>query len=191
MHAPHSWRRHLRWVRCGWPDKMERGERGQTRAHRYCSDAGNYGERVVRRPRPSGMRGKRCRQGARRSRCAHCAAGQAMTSTIQRLGELHARATQGEWAHVLRGSRPVGHIRVPDGPFVFERGFGARIAADADLIVAMHRHLPALIALARAAEEEAERHKGSADPERPCPCSLCSTILCLTSTPTEATAGEG
>jgi hypothetical protein len=123
---------------------------------------------------------------------------------------LHARATQGEWAHVLRGSRPVGHIRVPDGPFVFERGFGARIAADADLIVAMHRHLPALIALARAAEEVHSTEealsaclappKSERDHDLMCRltkqsveawATLGASLLPLTSTPTEATAGEG
>jgi len=75
-----------------------------------------------------------------------------MTNVLEELKRLYEAGTKGEWAHVRRNQKPVGHIRVPDGPFVFERGFGPRIAADADLIVAMHAHLPALLRIAEAAK---------------------------------------
>jgi hypothetical protein len=106
-----------------------------------------------------------------------------MSNPIQRLAELHAELMQ------ARADLRLNERACPYQCHANEREYCKDLAEllRSEALDA----LPQMLALARAAEEEAERHKGSADPERPCPCSLCSTILCLTSTPTEATAGEG
>lgn len=71
---------------------------------------------------------------------------------LDRLDKLCEGATPRRW--VYRRGRVYGHIATEDGRYIFERGFGVRVNADAEYIASANPIvLMALIEIARAAYE--------------------------------------
>jgi hypothetical protein len=116
-----------------------------------------------------------------------------MTSPLQRLAELHAKATALPWTSNSEGGRDI--CDCPSGFYLesLATPFSRSLTEDDNaFVVAAVNAVPLLLALARAAEEVdrwgAQGLTSSGDEAL---AELRAALLPLTSTPTEATAGEG